>query len=185
MSQLGSSISAETGKSKEAQSESDGDPAASDVQVPDGPARPKMKENDAHDGRHRHSPQGATTKEDENYRNSAATNGTMLKYLRDRRYDAQVPDPLARPTIEENVTPDRSKRPQSPEEPVLQKGGKETKDKTAALGRQEGEEEEMEQRRGRRVRVTSVRGRRRGSEGRRQGGQEGRRRRQAPRGAGE
>ena len=47
MSQLGSTISAETDKSMEAQNESDGDPAASDVQVPDAPARPKMKENDA------------------------------------------------------------------------------------------------------------------------------------------
>ena len=43
--------------------------------------------------------------------------------------------------------PDRSQRPQSPEEPVLQKGEKETKDKTAALGRPVGgqEKEEMEQ----------------------------------------
>ena len=81
MSKKSSTISAETDKNKEAQSESDGDPAASDVQVPDAPARPKMKENDSLDGRHRHSPQGATTKEDENYRNSAVTNGTMLKYL--------------------------------------------------------------------------------------------------------
>ena len=82
MSQLGSTISAETDKSKEqAQNESDGDPAASDVQVPDAPARPKMKENDSPDGRHQHSPQGATTKEDENHQNSVATDGTMLKYL--------------------------------------------------------------------------------------------------------
>ena len=81
MSKKGSTISAETDKNKEAQSESDGDPAASDVKVPDGPALPKMKENDAPDGRHRDSPQGATTKEDENDRNPAATDGTMLKYL--------------------------------------------------------------------------------------------------------
>ena len=43
MSQLGSTISAEKDKNMEAQNESDGDPAASDVQVPDAPARPKMK----------------------------------------------------------------------------------------------------------------------------------------------
>ena len=52
MSTTGSTISAETDKSKEAQGESDGDPAASDVQVPDAPARLKMKENDSIDGRH-------------------------------------------------------------------------------------------------------------------------------------
>ena len=64
-----------------AQNESDGDPTASDGQVPDAPARPKMKENDAPNGRHRHSPQGATTKKDENDRNMIATDGTMLKNL--------------------------------------------------------------------------------------------------------
>ena len=40
-----------------------------------------MKENDALYGRHRHFPPEATPKKDENDRNPAATDGTMLKYL--------------------------------------------------------------------------------------------------------
>ena len=77
-----------------AQNESDGDPTASDGQVPDAPARPKMKENDAPNGRHQHFPPEATTKEDNNAYDSAATDA----------HDAQVPDALARPTTEENAT---------------------------------------------------------------------------------
>ena len=85
MSQLGSTISAETNRDEQEQGGPERERRrpgrASDVQVPDGPARPKMKENDAPDIRHRHSPQGATTKEYENDRNPDATDGTMLKYL--------------------------------------------------------------------------------------------------------
>ena len=45
-------------------------------------------------------------------------------------HDAQVPDPLARPTTEENITSDRSQQPRSSGELVLQRGGNEFQDKT-------------------------------------------------------
>ena len=53
----------------------------------------------------------------------------------------EVPDPLARPTAEENVTSDRSQQPRSPGEPVLQKGGNEFKDKTKKLEEQRAKAE--------------------------------------------
>ena len=111
----------------------DGDPAATDGQVPDAPARPMMEENAASNRRYQYLPPKVAWEEYKNVGDPAAT----------AAHGAQAPDlPVRlRPTVEENVTFDKGQELLPPEGHGAQRGSDDSKDKAETSEEQRAEAE--------------------------------------------